>query len=152
MESVITKCSSLTELDLSHNSLGAEGAEFLCSVLPLLPNLTSLSIGSKETCVTVVEKLSEALLQAKAIQCLNLSGHVISDSAAHVMTRILPTLRSLNLSHCEWSAAGGLQLLEALGESVRLEGLCLDSVQLNEESRVCLADALRNIKSIRSLK
>ncbi|XP_034061773.1 protein NLRC5 isoform X1 [Gymnodraco acuticeps] len=152
MESVITKCSSLTELDLSHNSLGAEGAEFLCSVLPLLPNLTSLSIDSKETCVTVVEKLSEALLQAKAIQCLNLSGHVISDSAAHVMTRILPTLRSLNLSHCEWSAAGGLQLLEALGESVRLEGLCLDSVQLNEESRVCLAHALRNIKSIRSLK
>lgn len=27
---------------LSHNSLGAEGAEFLCSVLPSLPNLTSL--------------------------------------------------------------------------------------------------------------
>ncbi|XP_063757827.1 NLR family, CARD domain containing 5 isoform X3 [Eleginops maclovinus] len=152
MESIIIKCSSLTELDLSHNSLGKEGAEFLCSVLPLLPNLTSLSIGSKKTCVAVVEKLSEALLQAKTIQCLNLSGHVISDSAAQVMASILPALKSLNLSHCEWSAAGGLQLLIALGKSVLLEGLCLDSLQLNEESRVCLAHALRNINSIRSLK
>ncbi|XP_006810218.1 protein NLRC5-like [Neolamprologus brichardi] len=42
IESVILSCPFLTELDFSHNSLGVEGAEFLCSVLPRLPNLTSL--------------------------------------------------------------------------------------------------------------
>uniref|UniRef100_A0A8P4KCM9 NACHT domain-containing protein n=1 Tax=Dicentrarchus labrax TaxID=13489 RepID=A0A8P4KCM9_DICLA len=152
MTSIIQKCPLLTELDISHNSLGIEGAEFLCSVLPLLPNLKSLGIGSKEPSLTVVQKLSEALLQATAIQCLNLSGHVIDDTAAQIMTTMLPRLRLLNLSHCAWSAAGGLQLIKALGECVSLEGLCLDSLQLNEKSMMCLAQALKNIISICSLK
>ncbi|XP_031150691.1 NLR family, CARD domain containing 5 [Sander lucioperca] len=152
MKSIISRCPLLTELDFSHNSLGVEGAEFLCSVLPSLPNLTCLSIVSKEACVTVVEKLSEALLQAAGIQCLNLSGHVISDTAAQIMTQMWPRLKSLNLSHCEWSAAAGLELVTALQVCVSLEGLCLDSLQLNAESSVCLGQALRNINSIRSLK
>ncbi|XP_022605619.1 protein NLRC5 isoform X3 [Seriola dumerili] len=152
MRSVFQRCPSLTELDFSHNSLGIEGAESLCTVLPLLPKLTSLSIVSKEPCTTVVEKLSEALLQSTTVQCLNLSGHVISDTAAQTMTRIFPRLRSLNLSQCVWSAAGGLQLVEALGQCVCLEGLCLDSVYLDENSMVRLPQALRSIYSIRSLK
>ncbi|XP_037306650.2 NLR family, CARD domain containing 5 [Pungitius pungitius] len=152
MKSSIQRCPLLTELDFSHNSLGIEGAEFLCSVLPSLPNLTSLSIGSKEASVVVVEKLSEALLQATAIECLNLSGHAVSDTAAKIVTRMLPRLRSLNLSHCTWSACGGLQLIQTLGECVRLEDLCLDCLQLNEEIRMSLAQALRKINSIRSLR
>ncbi|KAM8893014.1 protein NLRC5 isoform 3-T3 [Spinachia spinachia] len=152
MKSIIQRCPLLTQLDFSYNNLGIDGAEFLCSVLPSLPNLTSLSIGSKEASVAVVEKLSEALVQATAIQCLNLSGHAVSDMAAKIMTRMLPRLRSLNLSHCEWSASGGLQLIQTLGECVSLEGLCLDCLQLNEESRMALAQALRKINSIRSLK
>lgn len=149
MTGIIQKHPFLTELDFSHNSLGPEGAQFLCSVLPLLPNLTSLSIGPKETWVTVAEELSEALVQATAIQCLSLSGHVIGDPAAQALARMLPRLRSLNLSHCGWSAAGGLQLMTALGECAALEGLCLDSLLLDGE---CLAQSLRNINSIRSLK
>lgn len=142
----------LTSVSFSHNSLGKEGAEFLCSVLPSLPNLTSLSLGSKDGCVTVFEKISEAVQQATAIQCLSLSGYVISDIAAQIMTRMLPRLRSLSLSHCVWLAAGALQVVKALRECVSLEGLCMDSLQLNEESRVCLAQALRNVNSICSLK
>ncbi|XP_039989216.1 NLR family, CARD domain containing 5 isoform X2 [Xiphias gladius] len=152
MRSIIQRCPLLKELDFSHNSLGIDGAKFICSVLPSMPKLTSLSIVSKETCTTVVEELSEALLQSTTVQSLNLSGHVISDAAAQTMTRIFPRLRSLNLSHCLWSVAGGLQLVKALGQCVSLEGLCLDSVHLDENSRVYLAQALRNIHSIRSLK
>ncbi|XP_026220795.1 protein NLRC5 isoform X2 [Anabas testudineus] len=138
----------LTELDFS-NSLGKEGAEFLCSLLPSLPNLTSLSIGSKETCTDALEKLAEVLLQSTTVQNLTLSGHVIGDRAAEMMTRMFPRLRSLNLSHCECSATGRLQLVQALGQCVSLEHLCLD---LDEDSTVCLARALRNNSSIRSLK
>ncbi|XP_018559025.1 LOW QUALITY PROTEIN: NLR family, CARD domain containing 5 [Lates calcarifer] len=153
MWTIIQRCPSLTELDFSINSLGIEGAESLSSVLPSLPNLTSLSIVSKETCKAVAEKLSEALLQSTTVQCLNLSGHVISDTAAQTMTRMFPRLRSLNLSHCSWSPAEGLQLVTAaLRQCVSLEGLCLDSVHLDENSRVCLAQALMNIHSIRRLK
>ncbi|KAM7003461.1 protein NLRC5 [Tautogolabrus adspersus] len=152
MTSIIQGYPSLRELDFSHNHMGIEGAEFLASVLPSLPNLTSLSIGSKEIRARVAEKLSETLLQATAIRCLNLSSHVISDTAAQRVTRIMPRLQSLNLSHCVWSEAGGLQLIKALGECVGLERLCLDSWQLSEESGVCLAQALRNVNSIRVLK
>uniref|UniRef100_A0A3Q3SG74 NLR family CARD domain containing 5 n=1 Tax=Mastacembelus armatus TaxID=205130 RepID=A0A3Q3SG74_9TELE len=151
LRSIMQSCSLLAELDFSHNILGMEGAEFLCSVLPLLPNLTSLSIGSKDR-VTVNEKLSEALLECTSLQTLNLSGYEIEDTAAQVMTRMFPRLLSLNLSHCGWSAAGGLQIFQALGQCVSLEGLCLDSVHLDEDSRVSLAQSLRNNKSLRSLK
>uniref|UniRef100_A0A4W6DMS5 NACHT domain-containing protein n=1 Tax=Lates calcarifer TaxID=8187 RepID=A0A4W6DMS5_LATCA len=68
MWTIIQRCPSLTELDFSINSLGIEGAESLSSVLPSLPNLTSLSIVSKETCKAVAEKLSEALLQSTTVQ------------------------------------------------------------------------------------
>uniref|UniRef100_A0A3B4XJU3 NLR family CARD domain containing 5 n=1 Tax=Seriola lalandi dorsalis TaxID=1841481 RepID=A0A3B4XJU3_SERLL len=138
MRSVFQRCPSLTELDFSDNSLGIEGAESLCTVLPSLPKLTSLSIVSKEPSTHTQTHL--------------IASHVISDTAAQTMTRIFPRLRSLNLSHCVWSAAGGLQLVEALGQCVCLEGLCLDSVHLDENSMVRLAQALRSIYSIRSLK
>nr|ALJ32258.1 NLRC5 [Miichthys miiuy] len=148
--SIIQKCPLLTELDFSHNTLGPEGAEFLCTVLPSLPNLTSLSIASKETCV--VEEISEALLQATAIQCLKLAGHVIDVSAGQTVFKVFLRLVFSSLSHCVCSAAGGLQLIKAVEECVSLEGLCLDSWQLNEESVACLAQSLRKISSIRRLK
>ncbi|KAM6937966.1 protein NLRC5 [Xenentodon cancila] len=149
---IIQHCPSLTELEFSYSTLGTDGAESICSLLPFLPKLTSLSIGVKESTVSMVEEISQAVLQSTYIKCLNLSGHVISDTAAHNMTRLLPRLRSLNLSHCVLSLTGGLELIKTLQHCDSLEDLCLDSVQLNEESQTCLAQALRNIKSIRSLK
>ncbi|XP_029008822.1 NLR family, CARD domain containing 5 isoform X2 [Betta splendens] len=144
MRSIIQKCPLLTELDLD-----IEAAEFLCCVLPLLPNLSSLSISSKDTCPDLLENLAEVLVQSTSIQNLNLSGYVIEDAAAQIMTRMFPRLLSLNLSHCKGSATARLQLSEALGECVSLEGLCLD---LYEDNRVCLARAIRKNKSLRSLK
>ncbi|XP_034542329.1 protein NLRC5 isoform X2 [Notolabrus celidotus] len=152
LKDIIQRCPLLTELDFSHNHLGIFGAEFLSTVLPTLPNLTSLSIGSKETRAVVAEKISESLLQAAAIQSLNLSGYVISDTAAQSLTRTLPRLRSLNLSLCVWTGDGGLQLIKALGECVGLDSLCLDSWQLSEEHSVSLAHTLRSVNSIHVLK
>ncbi|KAG7229790.1 hypothetical protein INR49_012439 [Caranx melampygus] len=119
---------------------------------PSLTELESLSFVSEEKSLAMVEKLSEALLQSATVQCLNLSGHVISDRAVQTMTRMFPRLRTLNLSHCQWTEAGGLQLIEALGQCVHLEDLRLDSVHLDEKGMVCLAQALRRINSIRCLR
>ncbi|KAM9755064.1 protein NLRC5 isoform 2-T2 [Menidia menidia] len=149
---IIQSSPSLRSLDLSHSRLDIEGAEFLCSLLPSLPNLTSLSIGIKESTISVAEEVSLALIDSASLLCLNLSGHVISDTAAQRMSTFLPRLRALDLSHCVWSATGGLQLTAALSQCAALEDLCLDSVQLNEESRTHLAQALRNSNSIRSLR
>ncbi|KAM9854726.1 protein NLRC5 [Aulostomus maculatus] len=150
MRSILQRCPSLTELDFSHNKLGLEGAEFLCSILPSLPNLTLLSVASKEARLT--EELAEALLQASTIRSLNLSGHVIEDKTAEIMTKMLGRLQSVNLSHCVWSVTGGLQIVNALAQCVHLECLCLDSVCLVEDSRVSLAHVLRRLHSLHSLK
>ncbi|XP_047451402.1 NLR family, CARD domain containing 5 isoform X2 [Mugil cephalus] len=152
LRSIIQSCPSLTELDLSNNNLGEEGAEFLCSILPSLPNLTSLSIGAKEPVAAVVESFTQACVQSANIQDLNLSGHKFGDAATQSLTTLFPRLRSLNLSHCVWTRTGGLQLAQALGRCVSLEDLCLDCVHLHEEGRPCLLEALRNMTSIRRLK
>ncbi|KAM3608946.1 uncharacterized protein V6R79_007331 [Siganus canaliculatus] len=159
MMSVIQRCPLLAELKegiifiihfFSHNSLDLETADFLGSVLPFLPNLTSLSIGSKKTCVNMM--LSEVLLQVTAVQRLSLSGLVVEEAAADVMSQMLPHLQSLKLTHCMWPVAAGQHIIRALGGCISLEGLCLESVQLDEESMEVLAHSLRTISSIRSLK
>ncbi|XP_075998191.1 protein NLRC5 isoform X2 [Genypterus blacodes] len=152
MNSIILRCPSLTELDLTYNSLGVEGAEFLCSVLPSLPNLTTLGVCSKERNEDVVLQMSEALLQSASLQCVNLSGHMISERAAQLLARTLPRLRSVNLSHCMWSLTGRLLLMKALEQCVTLEGLCLSPVYLDADSRECLVQVLRKNTSIHRLK
>ncbi|XP_037539229.1 NLR family, CARD domain containing 5 [Nematolebias whitei] len=153
LKNVLLQSPSLTQLDFSDNTLGPDGAEFLSLLLPLLPNLTTFSVATKERSESVVEELAPVFLQSTSIQCLNLSGHLISGAAAQSLARLLPRLRSLNLSRCVWSAEGGRRLVEALKLCRRLEDLCLDAAsQLDRNSWVCLAQAVRNITSVRSLR
>uniref|UniRef100_A0A8C7R6I4 NLR family CARD domain containing 5 n=1 Tax=Oncorhynchus mykiss TaxID=8022 RepID=A0A8C7R6I4_ONCMY len=140
---------------LSYNSIGRVGAEFLCSVLPSLASLRKLSLETKETSEDVVLLLAEGLLQAKSIESLNLSGHMITDREAVALTRTLqnlPHLRTINLSLCYgWTPAGALELVRGLGRCLSLEGISLDSVQLDEESTVCLAQGLHAMTSLKRL-
>ncbi|XP_071273079.1 protein NLRC5 isoform X2 [Salvelinus alpinus] len=155
LQTVFQRCVLLQELDLSLNSIGRVGAELLCSVLPSLASLRILSLESKETSEDVVLLLAEGLLQAKSIESLNLFGHVITDRGAVALTRTLqnfPRLRTINLSLCYgWTPAGGLELVRGLGQCLSLEGISLDSVQLDEESTVCLAQGLHAMTSLKRL-
>uniref|UniRef100_A0A8C7H4A5 NLR family CARD domain containing 5 n=1 Tax=Oncorhynchus kisutch TaxID=8019 RepID=A0A8C7H4A5_ONCKI len=155
LQTVFQRCVLLQELDLSYNSIGRVGAEFLCSVLPSLASLRKLSLETKETSEDVVLLLAEGLLQAKSIESLNLSGHMITDREAVALTRALqnlPHLRTINLSLCYgWTPAGALELVRGLGRCLSLEGISLDSVQLDEESTVCLAQGLHAMTSLKRL-
>ncbi|XP_045544141.1 protein NLRC5 isoform X3 [Salmo salar] len=155
LQTVFQSCVLLQELDLSLTSIGRVGAELLCSVLPSLASLRKLSLESKETSEDVVLLLAEGLLQAKSIESLNLSGHVITDRGAVALTRTLqnlPRLRTINLSLCYgWTPASALVLVRGLGQCLSLEGISLDSVQLDEESTVCLAQGLHAMTSLKRL-
>ncbi|XP_041745930.2 protein NLRC5 isoform X2 [Coregonus clupeaformis] len=155
LQTVLQRCTLLQDLDLSHNSVGRVGAEFLCSVLPSLVSLRKLSLESKETSEDLVLLLAEGLLQAKSIESLNFSGHVISDRGAVVLTRTLqnlPNIRTINLSQCSgWTAAGALDLVRGLGQCLSLEGISLDFAQLDEESTVSLAQGLHAMTSLKRL-
>uniref|UniRef100_A0A8D0AIB5 NLR family CARD domain containing 5 n=1 Tax=Sander lucioperca TaxID=283035 RepID=A0A8D0AIB5_SANLU len=128
MKSIISRCPLLTELDFSHNSLGVEGAEFLCSVLPSLPNLTCLSIVSKEACVTVVEKLSEALLQAAGIQCLKGFDAWLNIQFDPLFVHcVYARLNKLVTAMGPSEANGVLDLLAAMEGLIRMEEIELES-------------------------
>ncbi|KAJ8003172.1 hypothetical protein DPEC_G00166630 [Dallia pectoralis] len=152
---IIHKCVLLQELDLSHNCLGQAGAEWLCSVLPSLTSLRTLSLESKEMSEEVVLLLADGLLQAESIESLNLSGHVISDRGAVVLTRTLqklPNLRLINLSQCYgWTEVGAMDIVRGLGQCHSLEGICLESVQLDEVSIECMACGLQAMTSLKRL-
>ncbi|XP_010882281.2 protein NLRC5 isoform X1 [Esox lucius] len=152
---VLHRCALLQELDLSHNSLGRVGVEWLCSVLPSLTSLRKLSLESKEASEDVVLLLADGLLQAKSIETLNLSGHVISDRGAVLLSTTLqklPHLKTINLSHCYgWTEAGALDIVRGLGQCRSLEGICLESVELDEGSTECLACGLRSMTSLKRL-
>ncbi|XP_028304988.1 protein NLRC5 isoform X2 [Gouania willdenowi] len=152
MKNIIQHCSSLTEFEFSDNGLCINGVETICSFLPFLPKLTTLSIASKEHAATVVDMLLQTLQTSPSVQCINLSGHEFNDPAAPSLTALLPRLQSLNLSRCTWSEAAVQQFIKALGQCVRLETLCMEFVHLNEESKVHLIQKLQNINSIRCLR
>ncbi|XP_034021641.1 protein NLRC5-like [Thalassophryne amazonica] len=124
MSDIIQGCFSLTELIFSHNHLDVEGADFFSSVLNLLPKLTTLS----------------------------LSGLMISEGATQNVVRTFPRLQHLSLSSCEWTEAVGLKLIKELEQCVCLQGLCLASVRLSQDTMECFSRTLRNIKSLRRFR
>ncbi|XP_015242697.1 PREDICTED: protein NLRC5 [Cyprinodon variegatus] len=153
LQLVLMKNSEISQISFSNNRLGVEGAELLCSLLPSLPKLTSISVGIKDNNICVVEELLHVILMSTSVQFLSLSGVLISDAAAQTLIDLLPRLQSLSLSHCVWSAAARLQLIEALQDCTALEDLCLDAaMQLNENGCRCLAQALRIMDSLKILK
>ncbi|KAA8590519.1 hypothetical protein FQN60_014453 [Etheostoma spectabile] len=157
---IVSTCPSLTKLDIEERWIRSEEAvSLVCRCLGLSSNIHTIRVhnntlhlslmkSTEITSVSLVDCAVEGYQLASMTSIISsLSGHVISDTAAQTMTQMCPRLKSL-----KWSAAAGLQLVTALQLCVSLEGLCLDSLQLNAESSVCLGQALRNINSIRSLK
>uniref|UniRef100_A0A673XT97 NACHT domain-containing protein n=1 Tax=Salmo trutta TaxID=8032 RepID=A0A673XT97_SALTR len=153
LQTVFQSCVLLQELDLSLTSIGRVGAELLCSVLPSLASLRKLSLESKETSEDVVLLLAEGLLQAKSIESLNKNScilvfnHLASDTTILILC---PPSPSLSLCY-GWTPAGALELVRGLGQCLSLEGISLDSVQLDEESTVCLAQGLHAMTSLKRL-
>ncbi|XP_072291819.1 protein NLRC5 [Eucyclogobius newberryi] len=151
MKDTLQRCLFLTELDLSHNCLGESGAEVLCSVIPTLPKLTSLRV-DKDRCVQFVKILCKSFLQCNNLHYLSLSGYVVNEVVAQMIASVLPRLKSINLSHCSWTQAGALLVISSLAHCQHIEELCFDYVQLDQESKMCLAQSLQRAKSLSILQ
>ncbi|KAK3570436.1 hypothetical protein QTP86_019321, partial [Hemibagrus guttatus] len=125
LQSTIQKCPSLQQLQFSQLTMGADGADFLTSVLPSLKNLRILSLNSKGE--TEDEAVIFALQQLqKHVEWLSLSRHVIKDSGAAVLRNALQGL-------------------------TRIRSLRLDSLELDEESLACFAQGLQAMTSLKKI-
>ncbi|KAJ8271909.1 hypothetical protein COCON_G00107680 [Conger conger] len=148
-------CPMLQELDLSHNSISREGAEFLSSALPRLANLRTLRLGSKQTSEDGVEIITQSMSYCHKMESLSLAHHVINDSGATALKRTLPqlqNLRAIDLSYCSvLTMEGSHDLLQGLGQCASLEDLSLDSIVLDAKGIDLLAAGLQHKASIRRL-
>ncbi|KAJ8281185.1 hypothetical protein GJAV_G00064480 [Gymnothorax javanicus] len=155
VHSICQNCPVLQELDLSHNSISQEGAEFLSSTLPGLTNLTKLRLDSKQTSENGVEILTQGLSHCHNLESLSLAHHVISNMGAAALKRVLPklqNLRAIDLSYCSvLTMVGSHELLEGLGQCAALEDISLDSIQLDAEGIALLAAGLQKMASVRKL-
>ncbi|KAL4613677.1 protein NLRC5 isoform X1 [Arapaima gigas] len=127
LQSLCHKCPQLLELDLSHNSSGTEGADFLSSVLPGF----------------------------RSLQKLSLDHHVIDDHAAAVLEKTLPQLphlRTISLSHCSgFTVVGACHLVTAVSHCRLLQNISLQALQLEKEAVAYLATGLHSMTSVKQL-
>uniref|UniRef100_A0AAQ5Z1N2 NACHT domain-containing protein n=1 Tax=Amphiprion ocellaris TaxID=80972 RepID=A0AAQ5Z1N2_AMPOC len=107
--------------------------------------------GSERGCIISVKLRNCSWIRSEAAVCLLCRYMQIQADKHRGLYTPCKYSKSL-LSHCVWFEAGGLQLMETLEQCVNLEDLCLDCVQLNEQSSIFLAHALRSITLIRNLR
>lgn len=70
LQLVLMDNTGMSQISVATNRLSVEGAELLFSLLPSLPNLTSLSVGIKDSTVCLTEELLRIILMSTSIQCL----------------------------------------------------------------------------------
>ncbi|XP_069037328.1 protein NLRC5 isoform X3 [Lepisosteus oculatus] len=155
LHEVSRHCPQLQELDLSHNSIGKEGAEILSSVLPQLRNLRKLSLESKLTSAAEIALLAEGLARCPSLGSLNFSHSRMGDDGAQALGKIfpqLPRLTAINLSQCSSvSTAGGLEIVRGLCQCPCLQEIDLNSIQLDDSGLLCLREGLLRMESVKNI-
>ncbi|XP_055796278.1 protein NLRC5-like [Salvelinus fontinalis] len=83
------------------------------------------------------------------VDCAVQGHHLVS---LQTVFQRCPLLQDLDLSLCSgWTAAGALDLLKGLGQCLSLDGISLDSAQLDQKSTVSLAQGLHAMTSLKRL-
>ena len=134
---------SLHSLDIGDNKITSEAIE---NVVSTLLNNTALQSVCFSNCFIEGElftALSHAFRPIKTITHLDLGGIIINDKAASNVSFLLTSnaVQYLNISNCNASDAGMLEILSGLEEVVSLEKLVLKCNKLNDN----LAEKLYSI-------
>ncbi|KAG8012861.1 Protein NLRC5, partial [Nibea albiflora] len=123
---ILPKMKSLQRLDLSNNSLTQQGLLNAAGALRTCGNVSGV-----EGCMGAERCLIWFTQHEDCDKTLRLRNNSLDPDWIEDFVRLLNSSEggvSVSLSHCVWSPAGGLQLIKALGECVRLEGLWLNEV------------------------
>jgi Ran GTPase-activating protein 1 len=118
---------NLQKLNLNDNTIGEKGAKAIAKVLPHLQNLKEINFGD---CLL---KTAGAILLANVLA----SGH--------------SNLEELNLGHNEIRIKGGIQLIKALSNKLKLKVLNINGNQFGEGGRVQIEDEIKNIGKLNTL-
>ena len=145
---------SLTSLNLSHNSIHAERAHSLSEALKVNTSLNSLNLDHNSIGAEGANFLSEALRVNTSLTSLDLSSNSIHAEGAHSLSEALKvntSLTSLNLDHNSIGAEGANFLSEALKVNTSLTSLNLVQNSIGADAANFVSEALKVNTSLTSL-
>ncbi|XP_067039944.1 protein NLRC3-like isoform X2 [Acropora muricata] len=146
---------SLTSLNLSWNSIGAEGAYFLSQALRVNTSLTSLELRGNPIGADGANSLSEALKINTSLTSLDLFENSIGADGANSLSKALrvnSSLTFLDLRDNTTGAEGANSISQALRVNTSLTSLKLSRNSIGAEGANSLSEALRVNMSLSSLK
>eukprot|EP01096_Ripella_sp_DP13-Kostka_P013121 TRINITY_DN5622_c1_g1_i1.p1 TRINITY_DN5622_c1_g1~~TRINITY_DN5622_c1_g1_i1.p1 ORF type:complete len:1180 (-),score=570.69 TRINITY_DN5622_c1_g1_i1:264-3656(-) len=152
--------SSLKQLDLKWNLLGASGARAISSGIQANMTLTSLNIDGNELGEKGAEALGAGLAANQTLKYLELRDNSINDEGAESLAKGLESNKSLLLLDLSSNAIGseGVEsivkylLVESPGEKKSLQTLILNNNPLFDEGGFAIASGLESNASLLSLQ
>ncbi|XP_072278914.1 protein NLRC5-like isoform X2 [Pyxicephalus adspersus] len=147
--------SCLTELDMSHNSLGDVGVQAVAGCLPLIPSLLTIKLAQVNMSHIGVTSLAESIGLCRYIVNIVLSDNEIGEKGAVTIKNLLTQKRNfkaINVSGCFLGTTdGGRQFLAELSRCPALQEIHLQSMSLDDTSLLALSQGLAHMSSIRIL-
>ncbi|XP_068681939.1 protein NLRC3-like [Montipora foliosa] len=145
---------SLTILDLSHNSIGAKGATSFSQALALNTSLTTLNLTDNSIGAEGASLLSQALAVNTSLTTLNLTDNSIGAEGASSLSQALAvntSLTTLYLSFNSIGDEGATSLSQALAVNTSLTTLDLSFNSIGDEGATSLSQALAVNTSLTTL-
>ena len=146
--------SSLTNLDLSYNSIGDSGAASLSQALAVNSSLTNLSLNLNSIGDFGAASLSQALAVNSSLTNLDLSANSIGDSGAASLSQALgvnSSLTNLDLSANSIGVFGTASLSQAPSVNSSLTNLDLSAKSIGDSGAASLSQALAVNSSLPNL-
>ncbi|XP_068753920.1 protein NLRC3-like [Montipora capricornis] len=145
---------SLTTLDFSGKSIGAEGATSLSQALAVNTSLTTLDLSCDSIGTEDATSLSQALAVNTSLTTLDLSDNSIGAEGATSLSQALAVNTSLTTSDLSWNsigAEGATSLFQALEVNTSLTTLHLYDNSIGAEGATSLSQALAVNTSLTTL-
>ncbi|KAM5138153.1 protein NLRC5 [Mantella aurantiaca] len=147
--------SHLTELDVSHNSLGDIGIKAVSGFLTSMPSLLTLKLARVHMSHNGVASLADSIKFCKSIVNITLSGNDIGEKGALTIKDLLTQKRSfkaINVSECfVGTTDGGRQFLSELSRCPELQEINLMSMSLDDVALLTFSQGLAHMSSMKIL-
>ena len=146
--------SSLQSLDVSANSITAEGAETLSTIIQQSTCLETLDVTRNRLGVNGALALGEALHTNNSLHVLDVSWNAIGDNGARALSEALHTNNSLQVLYVLDNAigdGGAKALADALHVNESLKTLHMTYNKIGVDGAVSLSEALVNNHTLQEL-
>ncbi|KAL2093170.1 hypothetical protein ACEWY4_010482 [Coilia grayii] len=148
--------SALKSIRFANSDVRGHHLRVLEPVLVHSALLQEIDLHTEQSTEDEISVIVAALRRSPNLESISLSGYLISDEGAMELRSTfpsLPCLKHLKLSQCSgWSSSGAEDLVLGVAQCSSLEGLRLGHLVLPKAAMNCLAQGLRHMTSVRSLR